>query len=175
MLTASFDGSIRSSRLVDVDSVMRKHTALKMVALGGELADHAMQVIDLLPVLGELPLALRLVPLGGEHPVGVVDEVGPPPADQVGVEPVLSRSLGLSSRPLSGSPGPTLASSSAGHLFPLGMTASLSVPFSAHPMRGYFSEQTVVQFREARLVIAKTTTAARPPSPLSHSENSSHR
>jgi hypothetical protein len=43
--------------VLDVDSAALKQAPLKIVALGRELADLAMEVVDLLAVLRELPLA----------------------------------------------------------------------------------------------------------------------
>lgn len=66
---------------------------MKIIALGGELADLAMQVIDLLPVPRELPLACPLVLRGGERArqVGLGLRLSVP--DQVGVEAVLGGDL----------------------------------------------------------------------------------
>lgn len=58
--TSVFSGSTRHVR--DADAVALKQAALKIIALGGALADLAMQVIDLLPVLRELLLARRARP-----------------------------------------------------------------------------------------------------------------
>ena len=58
-MTSAFAGSTRD--VLDVDAVALKQAPLKIAALGCELADLAMEVVDLLPVLGELPLAGPLV------------------------------------------------------------------------------------------------------------------
>ena len=66
---------------------------MKMVALGGQLAELAMEVVDLLPVLGELPLACALVLRGGERARQAGLGLGPLVPHQVGVEVVLGGDL----------------------------------------------------------------------------------
>ena len=66
---------------------------MKIIALGGELTDLAMQVIDLLPVPRELPLARPPVLRGGELARQVGLGLRLPVPDQVGVEAVLGGDL----------------------------------------------------------------------------------
>lgn len=86
-----FPGSTRLAR--DVDSVALKQAALKVIALGGAPADLAMQVIDLLPLPRELPLARSLVLRGGERAQQLGLGLRLPVPDRVGVEVVLGCNL----------------------------------------------------------------------------------